>query len=243
MQEDTAAWPQPMWGLFRLGRDGPVRGDHGRKGGTAWISAPGKTWATNRNHAARAIPNSASPPPSHATAAGIQGERNVSGIPPAAPQRTMILRRPSRAKSPLCPLTRCPASPTGIPGQVLHPPFTHGGVENRVSEGYGQRSRSHPRGRTVVECRSSPAPWSRDTLIKSLNASAFTPSFLRKQEPETLWIEVPACAGRTGRDKHPGHRLMKGGLLYGAAWGGVDASPIGGESAGIVHRAAGEVVG
>ena len=65
MQEDTAAWPQPMWGLFRLGRDGPVRGDHGRKGGTAWISAPGKTWATNRNHAARAIPNSASPPPSH----------------------------------------------------------------------------------------------------------------------------------------------------------------------------------
>ena len=94
--------------------------------------------------------------------------RNVSGIPPAAPQRTMILRRPSRAKSPFCPLTRCPASPTGIPGQVLHPPFTHGGVENRVSEGYGQRNRSHLRGRTVVECRSSPAPWSSTTTTSCL---------------------------------------------------------------------------
>ena len=51
---------------------------------------------------------------------------------------------------------------------------------------------------------------SRDTLNKSLTASAFTPSFLRKQEdvypypsflrrqePETFWIEVPAFAGTT----------------------------------------------
>ena len=37
----------------------------------------------------------------------------------------------------------------------------------------------------------------RDTLNKSLNASAFTPSFLRRQEPKTLWTEVPACAGTT----------------------------------------------
>ena len=39
------------------------------------------------------------------------------------------------------------------------------------------------------------------TLNKSLNARAFPPSFLRRQEPETLWTEVPAFAGTTGRDK------------------------------------------
>ena len=41
-----------------------------------------------------------------------------------------------------------------------------------------------------------------DTLNKSLNASAFTLSFLLSQEPKTLWTEVPAFAGTTGRDKH-----------------------------------------
>ena len=51
--------------------------------------------------------------------------------------------------------------------------------------------------------------WYRDTLNKSSNASAFTPSFLRKQEPKTLWKEVPAFAGTTGRDKHPGHGLIQ----------------------------------
>jgi hypothetical protein len=132
MQEDTPAWPQPMWGLFRLGRTGSVRSGHGLKGGTAWISAPGKTWAANRYHAARAIPNSASPPPSH-----TERLRNPTSRPATIrndPQRSMILRRPSRAKSPFCPLTRCPASPAGIPGQVLHPPFPPGGAEDRVSE-------------------------------------------------------------------------------------------------------------
>ena len=49
----------------------------------------------------------------------------------------------------------------------------------------------------------------RDTLNKSSNASAFTPSFLRKQEPKTLWKEVPAFAETTGRDKHPGHGLIQ----------------------------------
>ena len=41
-----------------------------------------------------------------------------------------------------------------------------------------------------------------DTLNKSLNASAFTLSFLLSQEPKTLWTEVPDFAGTTGRDKH-----------------------------------------
>ncbi len=49
----------------------------------------------------------------------------------------------------------------------------------------------------------------REPLNKSLNASAFTPSFLRKQEPKTLWTKVPAFAGTTGRDKHPGHGLIQ----------------------------------
>ena len=48
-----------------------------------------------------------------------------------------------------------------------------------------------------------------DTLNESLNARAFPPSYLRRQEPETLWTEVPAFAGTTGRDKHPGHRLIQ----------------------------------
>ena len=49
----------------------------------------------------------------------------------------------------------------------------------------------------------------RDTLNKSLNANAFIPSFLRKQEPKTVWTEVPAFAGTTGRDKHPGYGLIQ----------------------------------
>ena len=36
-----------------------------------------------------------------------------------------------------------------------------------------------------------------------------TPSFLRKQEPKTLWTEIPAFAGTTGRDKHPSHGLIQ----------------------------------
>ena len=39
---------------------------------------------------------------------------------------------------------------------------------------------------------------------KSLNANALTPSFLRRQEPKTLWAEVPAFAGTTGRDRNDG---------------------------------------
>ena len=55
-----------------------------------------------------------------------------------------------------------------------------------------------------------PAPKGiRDTLNKSLTPSAFTPSFLRRQEPKTLWTEVPAFAGTTGRDKHPSHGLIQ----------------------------------
>ncbi len=33
--------------------------------------------------------------------------------------------------------------------------------------------------------------------------------FRRKQEPKTLWAEVPAFAGTTGRDKHPNHGLIQ----------------------------------
>ena len=44
----------------------------------------------------------------------------------------------------------------------------------------------------------------KDTLSMLLNASAFTPSFLRKQEPKTLWTEVPAFAGTTGRGRNDG---------------------------------------
>ena len=54
-----------------------------------------------------------------------------------------------------------------------------------------------------------PGYCTRDTLNKSLNASAFTASFLRRQEPKTLWTVVPAKAGTTGRDKHPGHGLIQ----------------------------------
>ena len=193
MQEDTPAWPQPMWGLFRLGRTGPVRSGHGRKGGTAWISAPGKTWAANRNHAAMAMPNSASPPPSHterlrnptSSPATIRNDQcSCDGHPeqclrsaplPAAPRRLLV----SQARD-----------------STLHSTRRCRGSSLREC---GQRSRSHLRGRTVVESRSSPAPWPRDTRNKSLNANACTPSFLRKQEPETLWTEVLACAGTTGR--------------------------------------------
>ena len=56
---------------------------------------------------------------------------------------------------------------------------------------------------------SSESDIARDTLNKSLDASAFTPLFLRKQEPKTVWTEVPAFAGTTGRDKHPGHGLIQ----------------------------------
>ena len=48
-------------------------------------------------------------------------------------------------------------------------------------------------GSTLVDQES--ARFFRNTLNKPLNASAFTPSFLRRQEPTTLWPEVPAFAG------------------------------------------------
>ena len=49
----------------------------------------------------------------------------------------------------------------------------------------------------------------RDTLNKLLNASAFPPSFLQKQEPKTLWAAVPAFLGTTGRVQYPGHGLIQ----------------------------------
>ena len=62
---------------------------------------------------------------------------------------------------------------------------------------------------TASRRRRCPLDSSRDSLNKSLNASALTPSFLRRQEPKTLWTEVPAFAGTTGRDNHPGHGLIQ----------------------------------
>ena len=58
----------------------------------------------------------------------------------------------------------------------------------------------------------------RDTLNKSLNANAFTSSFLRRQEPKTLWIEVPAFAGTTGRVQYPGHGLIQRFPRIPATW-------------------------
>ena len=55
-----------------------------------------------------------------------------------------------------------------------------------------------------------PAPEGiRDTLNKSLTPSSFTRSFRRRQEPKTLWTEVPAFAGTTGRVQYPGHGLIQ----------------------------------
>ena len=63
------------------------------------------------------------------------------------------------------------------------------------------------------------APLFGDTLNKSLNASAFTPSFLRRQEPKTLWAVLPAFAGTTVGYKHPGLRLTQRFLSIAAATG------------------------
>ncbi len=54
-----------------------------------------------------------------------------------------------------------------------------------------------------------PGYCTKGTLNKLLSARPLTPSFLRRQEPKTLWTEVPAFAGTTGRDKHPGHGLIQ----------------------------------
>ena len=56
----------------------------------------------------------------------------------------------------------------------------------------------------------------KDTLNKSLNASAFTPSFLQRQEPETLWTEVPAFAGTTGQERREGVNTQVTDLFRGS---------------------------
>ena len=139
MQEDIPAWPQPMWGLFRLGRTGPVRSDHGRKGGTAWIFAPGKTGATNRNHAARRYPIETMQP-GRCPIARVhpRATRNVSGIPPAAPQRSATINDPGTAiqsKVSILPNYPLPRVDCWYPRPGTPPSILPGGAEDRVSEG------------------------------------------------------------------------------------------------------------
>ena len=90
-----------------------------------------------------------------------------------------------------------------------------GGVTIRLSatdsEPLLQRLPSSEVGRSffAIFLRCSGPGIPKEPLNNSLNAGAFTSSFLRKQEPRSTTFQVPAFAGTTGRDKHPGHGLIQ----------------------------------